>query len=93
MIKNSPIDWQDIISEDPETRGAMFVPVILGSDKTVTSVGTGHTQFWPLYGSIGNIHNGARRAHGGGLVLIGFLSIPKSMLLLISLLNHFLTDL
>ncbi len=56
----------------------MFVPVILGSDKTVASVGTGHTEFWPIYGSIGNIHNGARRAHGSGLVLIGFLSIPKS---------------
>jgi hypothetical protein len=72
---------QDIISADPETHGVMFVPVILGSNKTVASVGTGHTQFWPVYGSIGNIHNSARRAHGGGLVLVGFLSIPKSMLL------------
>ena len=64
----------------------MFVPVILGSDKTVTSVGTGHTKFWPICGSIGNIHNCARRAHGGGLVLIGFLSIPKSMFFIV--LNH-----
>jgi Plavaka transposase len=62
----------------------MFVPVILGSDKTVASVGTGNTQFWPLYGSIGNIHNAARRAHGEGLVLIGFLAIPKSRSLIIA---------
>jgi hypothetical protein len=56
----------------------MFVPIILGSDKTTVSVATGHTEYWPIYGSIGNIHNNVRRAHGAGLVLIGFLSIPKS---------------
>lgn len=55
----------------------MFVPVILGSDKTTVSVGTGDNEFWPLYGSVGNIHNNVRRAHGAGLVLIGFLAIPK----------------
>jgi hypothetical protein len=55
----------------------MFVPVIVGSDKTTVSVGTGDNEFWPVYGSIGNIHNNIRRAHGTGLVLIGFLSIPK----------------
>jgi hypothetical protein len=56
----------------------MFVPIILGSDKTVVSVGTGNNEYWPLYMSAGNIHNAARRAHGNALVLIGFLSIPKS---------------
>jgi hypothetical protein len=55
----------------------MFVPMILGSDKTTVSVGTGDNEFWPLYGSVGNIHNNVRRAHGAGLVLIGFLAIPK----------------
>jgi hypothetical protein len=71
---------QDIIAEDPENYGAMFVPIILGSDKTTVSVATGHTEYWPVYGSIGNIHNNVRRAHGAGLVLLGFLSIPKSKL-------------
>ena len=56
----------------------MFVPIILGSDKTTVSVATGHTEYWPIYGSIGNIHNNIRHAHGAGLVLIGFLLIPKS---------------
>ena len=56
----------------------MFVPIILGSDKTTVSVATGQVEYWPLYGSIGNIHNNVRRSHGAGLVLIGFLSIPKS---------------
>lgn len=56
----------------------MLVPIIAGSNKTTVSVGTGHVEYWPLYGLIGNIHNNIRRAHGDGLVLLGFLSIPKS---------------
>jgi hypothetical protein len=58
----------------------MFVPVILGSDKTTVSVGTGNNEFWPVYGSVGNIHNNVRRAHGAGFILIGFLAIPKGNL-------------
>lgn len=56
----------------------MFVPIILRSDKTVVSVATGHNEFWPLYMSIGNVHNGARRAHGNAVVLIAFLCVPNS---------------
>ena len=59
--------------------GALFVPIILGSNKTTVSVATGHNEYWPLYASIGNIHNNIRHAHGDGLVLIGFLSIPKGI--------------
>lgn len=70
---------QNIIAKDQETHGTMFVPIMLGSDKTTVSVATGHVEYWPLYGSIGNIHNNMRRAHGAGVVLIGFLSIPKSI--------------
>jgi len=55
----------------------MFIPFILGSDKTTVSVATGSNEFWPLYGSVGNVHNNVRRAHGTGFVLIGFLAIPK----------------
>lgn len=70
---------QDIISaEIPDANGAMFVPVIMGSDKTTVSVATGNNEYWLLYASIGNIHNNIRRAHGGGLVFVGFLAIPKS---------------
>jgi hypothetical protein len=56
----------------------MFIPIILGSDKTTVSVATGHNQYWPVYMSIGNIHNNVRRAHRNGLVLLGFLAIPTS---------------
>jgi hypothetical protein len=56
----------------------MFVPIILGSDKTTVSVATGHNSYWPVYMSIGNIHNNVRRAHCNGLVLLGFLAIPTS---------------
>ncbi|KAF8987806.1 hypothetical protein BDZ89DRAFT_974973 [Hymenopellis radicata] len=60
------------------TSGAMVVHMILGSDKTTVSVATGNVEYWPLYLSIGNLHNGARRAHRNGVVPIGFLAIPKS---------------
>lgn len=56
----------------------MLVSIIAGSDKTTVSAATGQVDYWPLYGSVGNIHNNVRRAHGDGLVLIGFLAIPKS---------------
>jgi hypothetical protein len=71
---------QDIIAADPETHGAMFAPVVLGSDKTTVSVATGQNEYYPLYASIGNAQNHVRRAHRNALAIIGFLAIPKSML-------------
>ncbi|KAH9028893.1 hypothetical protein EDB85DRAFT_1969124 [Lactarius pseudohatsudake] len=75
-------DWAwmqaDEIAKDPSTHGSTFVPVILGSDKTVVSVATGNTEYWPLYLSIGNVRNSLRRAHKGAVAVIGFLSIPKT---------------
>jgi hypothetical protein len=70
-------NMQDKIAEDEETHGAMFVPVVLGSDKTTVSVATGHNEYYPLYASAGNLHNDARRAHRNGVSVIGFLAIPK----------------
>ncbi|KAG1805024.1 uncharacterized protein HD556DRAFT_1429137 [Suillus plorans] len=69
---------QDLIAEDPNTIGSMFVPIILGSDKTTVSVATGHNQYWPVYMSISNIRNNVRRAHRNGVVLLGFLAIPTT---------------
>ena len=66
--------------------GALFVPIILGSNKTTVSVATGHNEYWPLYASIGNIHNNVRHVHGDGLALIGFLSIPKGIIFFLFLL-------
>ncbi|KAH9975649.1 hypothetical protein BJV74DRAFT_862382 [Russula compacta] len=68
----------NIIAEDAQTHGALFVPVILGSDKTTVSIATGHNEFYPLYISNGNIHNNVRRAHRNGVSVLGFLSIPKT---------------
>ncbi|KIJ70649.1 hypothetical protein HYDPIDRAFT_23740 [Hydnomerulius pinastri MD-312] len=48
-------DQADIISEDEKTHGSTFVPIILGSDKTTVSVGTGNNEYYPLYLSIGNV--------------------------------------
>ncbi|KAG1807397.1 hypothetical protein EV424DRAFT_1647048 [Suillus variegatus] len=75
-------DWAwnqvDIISEDPETLGSTFVPVILGSDKTTVSVATGANDYYPLYVSIGNVRNNVRHAHRDAVAIIGFLAMPKT---------------
>ncbi|KAI6001202.1 hypothetical protein EDD15DRAFT_2477653 [Pisolithus albus] len=75
-------DWAwrqaDIIAQDPDCLGSTFVPIILGSDKTTVSVATGQNDYYPLYLSIGNIHNNVRRAHRNGVVLIAFLAMPKT---------------
>jgi Plavaka transposase len=57
----------------------MFVPIILGSDKTTVSIGTGNNEYYPVYALIGNIYNNVQHAHCNGVVLIDFLAIPKSM--------------
>ena len=57
----------------------MLVPIILGSDKTTVSVATGQNDFYPVYMSIGNIHNDVRRAQGEGLVLIAFLAVSRGL--------------
>lgn len=55
----------------------MFVPVILGNDKTTVSVATGQNDFYPVYLSIGNIHNSTRRSRRNGVAVVAFLAIPK----------------
>ncbi|KAG1809209.1 hypothetical protein EV424DRAFT_1543155 [Suillus variegatus] len=73
--------WQqaDEISKDPSIHGSTFVLIILSSDKTTVSVGTGNNEYYPLYASIGNVHNNVRHAHRDALIVIGFLSIPKTV--------------
>jgi len=56
----------------------MFVPVVLSSDKTTVSVATGQTEYYPLYISLGNIHNNVRCAHCNAVTILAFLAIPKS---------------
>jgi len=55
----------------------MFVPIYISSDKTTVSVATGQNDFYPVYISVGNIHNNIRRADVGGFVLLAFLPIPR----------------
>lgn len=70
-------DQSEILSANSQNEGATLVPIILGSDKTTVSVATGANEYYPLYMSVGNIHNSARRAHKDGLVLVAFLPIVK----------------
>jgi hypothetical protein len=55
----------------------MFVPIIWGSDKTTVSVATGQNDYYPIYISIGNVHNRVRCAQSGAVALLGFLPIAK----------------
>ncbi|THG93454.1 hypothetical protein EW026_g7789 [Hermanssonia centrifuga] len=74
-------DWAwsqaDIISKEPDTHGAMFCPLVLGSDKTTVSVATGQNDYYPLYMSWGNVWNNVRRAHRNAVTVVAFLAIPK----------------
>ncbi|KAI0339648.1 hypothetical protein BDW22DRAFT_1336015 [Trametopsis cervina] len=76
-------DWAwrqaDIIAQDPNTHGAMFVPVICGSDKTTVSVASGQNDYYPAYMSIGNVHNNVRRAHRDAIIPVAFFAIPKTV--------------
>jgi len=76
------LNYKDLITEDPETHSAFYCPIILGSDKATVSVATGHNKYWPVYLSIRNLHNNIWQAHHNGLVLLGFLAIPKSKFIL-----------
>ncbi|KAL7278565.1 hypothetical protein ACG7TL_007564 [Trametes sanguinea] len=68
----------NIIGTDPAAMDTSFVPIILGSDKTTVSVATGQNEYYPLYCSIGNVHNNVRRAHRNAVALLAFLAIPKT---------------
>lgn len=57
----------------------MFMPIILGSDKTTVSVATGQNDYYPLYMSLGNLHNNVRCAHRDSVLPIAFLASPQGM--------------
>ena len=82
VIRLTQSTVKDEIAKDESTHGAIFVPVVAGSDKTTVSVATGHQEYHPVYMSPGNLTNIARRAHGNALLPVAFLPIPKSMYLL-----------
>ncbi|KAF8961217.1 hypothetical protein BDZ97DRAFT_1664537, partial [Flammula alnicola] len=78
MSGNWSWEQADEIAKDESTHGAMFAPIVLGSDKTTVSVATGQNDFYPLYASLGNVHNSVRRAHRNAVALVGFLAVPKT---------------
>lgn len=67
------------LGADEANAGTTYAPWLVGSDKTIASVGTGNTTFYPLYGSSGLLHNDVRRSDPNALVLIALLPIPKGM--------------
>ncbi|KAH9008005.1 hypothetical protein EDB84DRAFT_1591273 [Lactarius hengduanensis] len=60
-----------------ERRFTDFMSGHFACDKTTVSVATGHVEYHPLYLSVGNLHNEARRGHRNGVIPIAFLAIPK----------------
>ncbi|KLO17808.1 hypothetical protein SCHPADRAFT_913406 [Schizopora paradoxa] len=71
-------DQADEICKDEKNIGSMFVPLILGNDKTTVSVATGQNEFYPVYMSIGNVRNNVQRAHRNAITVVAFLAIPKT---------------
>jgi hypothetical protein len=69
---------QDQAALQADMEGVTLIPVIWGSDKTTVSVATGQNDYYPLYASVGNLHNDVRRSQKGTLALVGFFPIPKS---------------
>jgi hypothetical protein len=72
--------FKDALGNKFPGKGLTYAPWLVGSDKTVASVGTGNTTFYPLYGTSGLLHNNVRRSDPDALVLIALLPIPKGML-------------
>ncbi|KJA19664.1 hypothetical protein HYPSUDRAFT_69092 [Hypholoma sublateritium FD-334 SS-4] len=74
--------YQDFMSGNWAWRqvnhGSAFCPVILGSDKTTISVATGQIEYYPVYISNGLVYNCVHHVHHNALMLLGFLSIPKT---------------
>ncbi|KAI9568079.1 hypothetical protein HD554DRAFT_2022977, partial [Boletus coccyginus] len=67
----------ELIAQDPDTHGVTFALIVLGSDKMAVSVGTGNTEYYPLYISLENIHNNIHRSHSGTVSVLAFLAISK----------------
>ncbi|XP_006454911.1 hypothetical protein AGABI2DRAFT_148229 [Agaricus bisporus var. bisporus H97] len=74
--------WSGVMSGNyawhPLTAGAMYCPLICGTDKTTVSVATGHVEYHPGYISIGNLHNNVQRAHQNSVIPFIFFPIPKN---------------
>ncbi|KAF7796680.1 hypothetical protein EIP86_007863 [Pleurotus ostreatoroseus] len=66
------------VAQNPAMHGAVYCPVVAGSDKTTVSVATGQNEYYPLYVSNGLVHNTVRRAHRNAVTLCAFLAIPKT---------------
>ncbi|KDQ53825.1 hypothetical protein JAAARDRAFT_115144, partial [Jaapia argillacea MUCL 33604] len=77
-VRHVKIGIEDIIAQDPTTHGAMYVPIVAGSDKTTCSVATGHQEYHPVYMSPGVLTNTARRGHSNSILPVAFLPIPKT---------------
>ena len=80
--------WVNIALQDEETHGAMFAPVVLGSNKTTVSITTGQNKFYPLYASLGNVQNHVHHVHCNAVTVISFLAIPNSVTNFFSSLTH-----
>ncbi|KAN0080179.1 hypothetical protein V8E55_009745 [Tylopilus felleus] len=64
--------WRDFMSSD------WAWEEVVRLYKTTVSVATGQHDYYPLYLSIGNLHNTTRHAHKNGVQLIAFLAMPKT---------------
>ncbi|KAI9569312.1 hypothetical protein HD554DRAFT_2171461 [Boletus coccyginus] len=65
----------ELIAQDLDICSATFVPIVLGSNKTTVSVGTGNTEYYLLYISLSNFHNNVHHFHSSVVTILVFLAI------------------
>ncbi|KAJ7220364.1 hypothetical protein C8J57DRAFT_1440391 [Mycena rebaudengoi] len=68
----------DIVTQDEDTHGCAFIPVVRGSDKTMVSVATSNQEYHPFYSGPGVLSRMAHRGHSNGMLPTAFLAIPKT---------------
>ncbi|KAI9566608.1 hypothetical protein HD554DRAFT_2205892 [Boletus coccyginus] len=71
-------DQLELITQDLDTCSTTFAPIVLGSNKTTVSVGTGNTEYYLLYISLGNIHNNVCHSYSGAVTILTLLTISKT---------------
>lgn len=54
------ISQTQIYKQNHNTEGAMYIGVTTGSDKTTVLIVTENVEYYPVYLSIGNLHNSTR---------------------------------
>ncbi|THH31395.1 hypothetical protein EUX98_g2771 [Antrodiella citrinella] len=78
--RHSQFSFTELMFEKAENSASQVDELckVLAAEAIYHGVATGHTEFHPLYLSLGNVGNEMRRAHREAVIPLAFLSIPKA---------------